>query len=223
MSKKEIFKYLLETNASVSIDQIVIAMMVALILALFMYFVYRKTYTGVVYSKSFNQTLVLMAIIITMVMMIIGGNLALSLGMVGSLSVIRFRTAIKEPRDMAFLFWAIAIGLSCGAEMYGVAVVGSVVIAVILFLFRLDLYEKSSYLVVMRGQHFDLPEVENILKKYTKLGYKLRMQNVSGAGCEITYEVRVKGEHTNRLVEELCAVTGVDTVNIVTYTGEVLG
>jgi len=223
MSKKEIFKYLLETNASVSIDQIVIAMMVALILALFMYFVYRKTYTGVVYSKSFNQTLVLMAIIITMVMMIIGGNLALSLGMVGSLSVIRFRTAIKEPRDMAFLFWAIAIGLSCGAEMYGVAVVGSVVIAVILFLFRLDLYEKSSYLVVMRGQHFDLPEVENILKKYTKLGYKLRMQNVSGAGCEITYEVRVKGEQTNRLVEELCAVTGVDTVNIVTYTGEVLG
>lgn len=223
MSKKEIFKYLLETNASVSIDQIVIAMMVALILALFLYFVYRKTYTGVVYSKSFNQTLVLMAIIITMVMMIIGGNLALSLGMVGSLSVIRFRTAIKEPRDMAFLFWAIAIGLSCGAEMYGVAVVGSVVIAVILFLFRLDLYEKSSYLVVMRGQHFDLPEVENILKKYTKLGYKLRMQNVSGAGCEITYEVRVKGEHTNRLVEELCAVTGVDTVNIVTYTGEVLG
>lgn len=223
MSKKEIFKYLLETNASVSIDQIVIAMMVALILALFLYFVYRKTYTGVVYSKSFNQTLVLMAIIITMVMMIIGGNLALSLGMVGSLSVIRFRTAIKEPRDMAFLFWAIAIGLSCGAEMYGVAVVGSFVIAVILFLFRLDLYEKSSYLVVMRGQHFDLPEVENILKKYTKLGYKLRMQNVSGAGCEITYEVRVKGEHTNRLVEELCAVTGVDTVNIVTYTGEVLG
>lgn len=94
MSKKEIFKYLLETNASVSIDQIVIAMMVALILALFLYFVYRKTYTGVVYSKSFNQTLVLMAIIITMVMMIIGGNLALSLGMVGSLSVIRFRTAI---------------------------------------------------------------------------------------------------------------------------------
>lgn len=167
MSKKEIFKYLLETNASVSIDQIVIAMMAALILALFMYFVYRKTYTGVVYSKSFNQTLVLMAIIITMVMMIIGGNLALSLGMVGSLSVIRFRTAIKEPRDMAFLFWAIAIGLSCGAEMYGVAVVGSVVIAVILFLFRLDLYEKSSYLVVVRGQHFDLPEVENILKKDT--------------------------------------------------------
>lgn len=71
---------------------------------------------------------------------------------------------------MAFLFWAIAIGLSCGAEMYGVAVVGSVVIAVILFLFRLDLYEKSSYLVVMRGQHFDLPEVENILKNIPSWG-----------------------------------------------------
>lgn len=223
MSKKEIFKYLLETNASVSIDQIIIAMMAALILALLMYFVYRKTYTGVVYSKSFNQTLVLIAIIITMVMMIIGGNLALSLGMVGSLSVIRFRTAIKEPRDMAFLFWSIAIGLSCGAEMYGVAVVGSAVIAVVLFIFKLDLYEKSSYLVVVRGQKFGLSEVEGVIRQYAGGGYKSRMQNVSNAGHEITYEVRIRGERTNDLVEKLRAVDGIETVNIVTYTGEVLG
>lgn len=222
MSKKEIFKYLLETNASISIDQIMIAMMASLVLALFMYFVYRKTYTGVVYSKSFNQTLVLMAIIITMVMMIIGGNLALSLGMVGSLSVIRFRTAIKEPRDMAFLFWSIAIGLSCGAEMYGVAVVGSVVIAVILFVFKLDIYEKNTYLAVVRGEGINTSEIEKILNNAGG-GYKLRMQNVSMAGLEITYEVRVKSADTAGLVEKLYTIDGVAAVNIVTYTGEVLG
>lgn len=223
MSKKEIFKYLLESNASISIDQIVVAMMAALVLAFFMYFVYRKTYTGVVYSKGFNQTLVLLSIIITMVMMIIGGNLALSLGMVGSLSVIRFRTAIKEPRDMAFLFWSIAIGLSCGAEMYGVAVVGSLVVAVILFVFKLDIYEKNTYLAVVRGDGINLGETESVLQKYAGKGHKLRMQNVSKAGQEITYEVRLKGADITELVEKLCAVEGITAVNVVTYTGEVLG
>ena len=222
MSKKEIFKYLLESNSSISIYQIIMAMMVALLLALFMYFVYRKTYAGVMYSKSFNQTLVLISIIITMVMMIIGGNLALSLGMVGSLSVIRFRTAIKEPRDMAFLFWAITIGLSCGAEIYSVAVVGSIVIAAILFVFQFDIYEKSTYLAVVRGEKIEISEIGKVLKD-TGEKYKLRMQNVSENGMEITYEVRIKGADTVSLVEKLYDIEGVAAVNIVTYTGETVG
>lgn len=222
MSKKEIFKYLLETNSSISIYQIIVAMMIALILALYMHFIYRKTYTGVVYSKGFNQTLVLMSIIITMVMMIIGGNLALSLGMVGSLSVIRFRTAIKEPRDMAFLFWAIAIGLSCGAEMYYVAIVGSAVISFILIAFQFDIYEKDAYLVVMRGKEMNLPEIEKIVKENTGGRYKLRIQNILKTGQEITYEVRIKKTGMTELVEKLYSVHGAEAVNVVTYTGEVL-
>lgn len=222
MSKQQIFKYLIESNSSISFYQIAVAMLCALLLGLFMYFIYRKTYTGVVYSKNFNQTLVLIALILTMVMMIIGGNLALSLGMVGSLSIIRFRTAIKEPRDMAFLFWAIAIGLSCGAEMYVVAVLGSLVIAAVLFFFKGDAYDGNTYLVVLRGNNINSAEVDKILREKTKR-YKLRMQNVSEKSVEITYEISLKKINAIDLTKELKAVNGIETVSIVTYTGEVVG
>ncbi|MDE7478672.1 MAG: DUF4956 domain-containing protein [Lachnospiraceae bacterium] len=222
MSKKEIFKYLIESNSSISVWQVVVAMMVALGLALFMYFVYRSTYTGVVYSKGFNQTLVLIALIVTMVMTIIGGNLALSLGMVGSLSIIRFRTAVKEPRDMAFVFWAIAIGLSCGAEMYVVAVIGSVVIAVVLFFFRFDIYDANTYLIVIKGKSFNGQEVEKILNCNTKR-WKLRMQNTAAGYIEVTYETNFKKQGVRELVDKIRDIDGVESVNVVTYAGEVLG
>lgn len=222
MSKKEIFKYLIESNASISIYQVVLAMLAALVLGLFMYFMYKKTYSGVVYSKSFNQTLVLLAVIVTMVMTIIGGSLALSLGMVGSLSVIRFRTAIKEPKDMAFLFWAIAIGLSCGAEMYVVAVVGSAVIAVVLLFFSKDSYDGNNYLIVVRGNGFDSDAIETLMDAHTKK-WRVRMQNATGAHEEITYEAGLKKNNLSELANALKVVSGIEAVNVVTYTGEIIG
>lgn len=224
MNKKEIFKYLIAQNSSISVMQVVTAMMMALVLAMFMYFVYRKTYTGVVYSKGFNQTLVLIAVIVTMVMTIIGGNLALSLGMVGSLSIIRFRTAIKEPRDMAFLFWAISIGLSCGAEMYVVSLVGSAVVASLLFFFKLDAYNGNTYLLVVRGKGLGSSKVEHVLKKEGRCirGYRLRMQNTSGSFSELTYEVSLRKQPVSDLVDKLLVIDGVENVNAVTYTGEVI-
>lgn len=222
MSKKEIFKYLIETNSSVSVYQVVLAMMMALVLGMFMYFIYRKTYSGVVYSKSFNQTLVLLSVIVTMVMTIIGGNLALSLGMVGSLSIIRFRTAIKEPKDMAFLFWAIAIGLSCGAEMYIVAIVGSIVIAAVLLFFKKDTYTGNAYLIVVRGKELDNASIETLISQNTRK-WKIRMQNATGEHEEITYEADLAKSNVSRLAKELKSIDGTLAVNVVTYTGEVVG
>ncbi len=222
MSKKEIFKYLIESNSSISIYQVVLAMTAALVLGLFMYFIYKKTYSGVVYSKSFNQTLVVLAVIVTMVMTIIGGSLALSLGMVGSLSVIRFRTAIKEPKDMAFLFWAIAIGLSCGAEMYVVAVVGSAVIAVVLFVFSRDAYDGNNYLIVVRGNRIDSDALEKLIDENTKK-WRVRMQNATGDYEEITYEAGLKKNNLSELAKAIKEIDGTEAVNVVTYTGEVIG
>lgn len=222
MSKSEIFKYLIESNTSISIYQIILSMMVSLVLAMAMYCIYKKTYTGVVYSKGFNQTLVLVTLIITMVMAVIGGNLALSLGMVGSLSVIRFRTAIKEPKDMAFLFWAIAIGLSCGAEMYVVAVVGSVVIALVLIFFKQGAYDINSYLIVVRGKNIIDRELENILNDNTKK-WRIRMKNSSAEHDELTYEISLKNVSAAELTEQFHRLNYIETVNIVTYTGEVVG
>lgn len=222
MSKKEIFKYLIESNSSISVYQVVLAMCAALVLGLFMYFIYKKTYSSVVYSKSFNQTLVLLAVIVTMVMTVIGGSLALSLGMVGSLSVIRFRTAIKEPKDMAFLFWAIAIGLSCGAEMYVVAVIGSLVIAVMLLFFSKDAYDGNNYLIVVRGSGLDSEAIEKLICQNTKK-WRVRMQNATGDFEEITYEVGLKKNNLSEIAKELRAVNGTQAVNVVTYTGEIVG
>ena len=222
MSKKEIFKYLIETNSSVSVYQVVLAMLIALVLGMFMYVMYKKTYSGVVYSKSFNQTLVLLSVIVTMVMTIIGGNLALSLGMVGSLSIIRFRTAIKEPKDMAYLFWAIAIGLSCGAEMYVVAVVGSIVIAIMLFIFKRDIYGGNTYLVVVRGTKLQSGAVDKLISENTRK-WKVRMQNATGEYEEITYEADLKKNNVSDLAKALRAIDGTEAVNVVTYTGEVIG
>ncbi|MCD8039716.1 MAG: DUF4956 domain-containing protein [Lachnospiraceae bacterium] len=222
MSKKEIFKYLIESNSSISVYQVVFAMLAALVLGLFMYFMYRKTYSGVAYSKSFNQTLVLLAVIVTMVMTIIGGSLALSLGMVGSLSVIRFRTAIKEPKDMAFLFWAIAIGLSCGAEMYVVAVVGSAVIAILLLFFRKDAYDGNTYLIAVRGNALDSGAIEKLIGENTR-SWKLRMRSSTGEYDEITYEAGLKKSNASELARALREIDGTDAVNVVTYTGEVIG
>ncbi len=223
MSKKEIFKYLIESNSSMALEQIILSMCMALVLGLFMYFIYKKTFTGIVYSKNFNSTLVLVAIITTMVMTIIGGNLALSLGMVGSLSIIRFRTAIKEPRDIAFMFWAIAIGLACGSEMYVVAIVGSIVIAIVLFCFKFDIYDNKAYLVVIKGKKLDNKAVNEALNKGTKR-WKVRMQNTSDVYEEATYEVTLgKKDNYSDLISNIKAISNVEAVNIVAYTGEIVG
>src|SRR5699024_9238575 len=148
------------------------------VLGMLLYFVYRKTYRGTVYSKGFNLTLLLVAIITTLVMQAIGSNLALSLGMVGSLSIIRCRTAVKEPRDIALLFWALAIRLTCGSEMYLSGLLGSIVLTVVVCLANLDLYDTTTYLLVLRAAPEAVEEKTlcEVLKKNAR-NYKLRMRN----------------------------------------------
>lgn len=222
MSKRQILEYLLESNTSISVTQVCWALLMSVLLGAVIYFVYRATYRGTVYSKSFNLTLVLVTVITAMVMIIIGSNLALSLGMVGSLSIIRFRTAIKEPRDIAFLFWAIAAGLACGSEMYLVGLLGSAVIAVILAVSVLDVYESASYLLVVRGQGLDAGALQAAAKPHAK-ALKLRLHNTDGSGEEYTWELRLKGESQNALAAAVRACPGVESVSLVAYSGEILG
>ena len=222
MSKRQILEYLLETNTSISIPQMCFALLAALALGVFLYFVYRGTYRGTLYSKNFNLSLVLVALITTLVMMVIGTNLALSLGMVGSLSIIRFRTAIKEPRDIAFVFWAVAIGLACGAEFYLAGVLGSVLIALVLAVANLDLYDSVSYLLVARGQALDPAALQAAAKPYLRAA-KLRMHSVGTAGEELTLELRLKSSNAAALVAAVRGCAGVESVNLVSYSGETIG
>lgn len=225
MSKRQILEYLLESNTSISVTQVCLSLAMAVVLGMLLYFVYRKTYRGTVYSKDFNLTLLLVAIITTLVMQAIGSNLALSLGMVGSLSIIRFRTAVKEPRDIAFLFWAIAIGLTCGSEMYLIGLLGSAVLTVVVCLASLDLYDTTTYLLVLRAapDAVEEPALHSVLKTNAR-AYKLRSQTADSE--EFTYECSfTRKQSAAALTAAVRSAVGADKIrslNLVSYSGETL-
>lgn len=227
MNRNQLTSYLLSRNVTITPLEALICLLAAVVLAFFMYYVYRKTYTGVAYSRNFNVSLVLLAIITTIAMLAIGNNLTLSLGMVGSLSIIRFRTAIKEPKDIAFVFWAISIGLCCGASMYIISALGSLVLAAVLLLFAKNPYDSAAYLLVVRGAANALPmqEIRKVLDACSSRT-RLRMSNSTASEDEVTWELYLSGKGgstVENLRAKLAELSGIDSVNIVSYAGETLG
>lgn len=226
MGKVDFFDYIRNTGDLLTVGTIVANMLVTLLVALFIYWVYKKTYTGVMYSMNFNLTILLTSMVTAMVMMVIGTNLALSLGMVGALSIIRFRSAIKDPRDIGFLFWGISSGLSAGTGSYMIAVSGSIIIAILLFVFKKGAYEAFPYLLVVRGDQIDVARLRCIVMANAE-NFSLRMRNTSQAGTEVIYEIKFDGDHEDvqedNMVKEIRALDGVSVVNVVHYRGEIPG
>jgi len=218
--------YIQRSSGQMTVTTVVANMLVTLLVALFIYWVYKKTYTGVLYSMNFNLTILLTSMVTAMVMMVIGTNLALSLGMVGALSIIRFRSAIKDPRDIGFLFWGIAAGLSAGTGSYMIAAVGSLIIALLLFIFKQREYEAYPYLLVVRGNQIDAERLRQIVLANTENSH-LRMRNTSQAGIEVIYEIKFVDERRDKqedaMVKEIKNMDGVSVVNVVYYRGEIPG
>jgi hypothetical protein len=205
-----------------TVESIIFNIVVATLLGLFIYFVYKKTFSGVMYSQNFNVTILMICVITSIIMMLIGNNLALSLGLVGSLSIIRFRTAIKEPRDIAFIFWAIAVGLAAGTSEFIIAIIGSIIIAFLLIIFNKVIYKDYSYLLVLKGSEIQSKVIVDVFKEY-EIPYKMRMKNANDAYMEITYEITLKSVSEDILIKALNAIGGIDEVHIVSYNGEVTG
>jgi uncharacterized membrane protein YhiD involved in acid resistance len=164
----------------------------------------------------------MICVITSIIMMLIGNNLALSLGLVGSLSIIRFRTAIKEPRDIAFIFWAIAVGLAAGTSEFIIAIIGSIIIALLLFIFNKVIYKDYSYLLVLKGSEIQSKVIVDVFEEY-EIPYKMRMKNANDVYMEITYEITLKSVSEDILIKALNAIGGIDEVHIVSYNGEVTG
>ena len=222
MSKKELLKYLIENNVGISVTQILISMCITVLLSMFIYWVYKKTYSGVMYSKNFNITIMLISTVTSMVMMIIGSNLALSLGMVGALSIIRFRSAIKDPKDIGFLFWGIAVGLSTGTGIYIVGIIGSIFIAFLLFIFDRGIYNDNCYLLIVKGNDINFDKIESIIKEHTSK-FNLKMKNSTDIFTEATYEIKLKRNEDNEILRELKTIENIININIVSYNGEIAG
>lgn len=213
-------KDLLMTSVTThSTVQILMNLCVTVALSVIVYWTYKKTYSGVLYSRSFNITIMLITFVTSMVIMIISGNLVLSLGMVGALSIIRFRSAIKDPKDIGFLFWGIAIGLATGTGSYLIAAIGSLVIAIIMILVHSSMFDDTAYLLIVRGNSIEFDKVKGLVEG-ASIKSRLRMRNTLGDEQEIIYEVKLKDDGGS-LIEDIEAMAAINTVHLVTYNGEV--
>ena len=223
MTFQDIFKSsFLENVSSVSLLDMAVALALAFGLGLFIFLVYKKTYTGVMYSSSFGVTLVALTMITTLVILAVTSNVVLSLGMVGALSIVRFRTAIKEPLDIAFLFWAIAAGIVLAAGLIPLAVLGSVAIGVILLVLVNRKSHLNPYIVVLEcdGQHSE-EQARTLLNACTQRCV-LKSKTVRAGSVELNLEIRLKEDNT-AFVNDLARMEGVRSAVLVSYNGDYLG
>ncbi len=223
MSFRDIFKSsFLENINSVSFLDMGISMVLAFGIGLFIFLIYKKTFAGVMYSSSFGVTLVALTMIATLVILAVTTNIVLSLGMVGALSIVRFRTAIKEPLDIAFLFWSIAAGIVLAAGLIPLAVFGSVVIGIILLLFANKKSHCNPFIVVLRCENrgSEAAATEFLRKEARRIAIKSK--TVQDGIIELNVEVRMKDEDTG-FVNALSEMSGVGSVALVQYNGDYMG
>lgn len=223
MTFKDIFKSsFLENVGAVSMLDMAVALVLAFGIGLFIFFVYKKTFQGVMYSSGFGVTLVALTMITTLVILAVTSNVVLSLGMVGALSIVRFRTAIKEPLDIAFLFWAIAAGIVLAAGLLPLAVFGSLLIGGALILLANRKTYCNPYLVVLRCADQNAEEKAfDFLKGQVKKSV-VKSKTVQKQGVELTVEIRLHEDRTDFL-NALSRMEGVESVVMVSYNGEYQG
>lgn len=223
MTFTDIFKSsFLENITSVSIFDMVLALILAFGLGVFIFFVYKKTYSGVMYSSSFGVTLIALTMITTVVILAVTSNVVLSLGMVGALSIVRFRTAIKEPLDIAYLFWAIAVGIVLAAGMIPLAVFGSVVIGVTLLVFVNRRTHINPYIVVLSCEdHESEKRAKEFLNKQVRR-LVVKSKTAQKGMIELNLEVRMKDDNTD-FINILSEMKGVNSAVLVSYNGEYMG
>lgn len=223
MTFSDIFKSSFLTNVtSVSLLDMVLALVLAFGVGLFVFFIYKKTYSGVMYSSSFGVTLIALTMITTLVILAVTSNVVLSLGMVGALSIVRFRTAIKEPMDIAFLFWSIAVGIVLGAGLIPLAVFGSVVIGIILLVFANHKDSSNPYIVVLscEGNESEKAAAAFLAQQTNKCIVKSK--TARKGSVELNMEVRLKDDNTD-FINRLADLPGVQNAVLVSYNGDYMG
>jgi len=220
MSFSDVFKSsFLENINSFSVVDVLLALGLSFVLGLFIFIIYKKTYSGVMYSDSFGVSLISMSMITSLVIIAVTSNVVLSLGMVGALSIVRFRAAIKEPMDIAFLFWAIAAGIVLGAGLIPLAVIGSVIIGIIIVIFSTRKAVDTPYILIVNCA--DKTSEQKVLEKIKENCKKsvLKSKAVSEAGIELTFEVRLNGDDTE-FINNLHDSENITNAMLVTYNGE---
>lgn len=204
--------------STLKVEQIVLSLIVAFVISLFIVYVYRKTFSGVIFNKNTALTMVLLAIVTSMIIRTINSNLSLSLGMVGALSIVRFRTAIKEPLDTAFMFWAIAAGIMAGAGQYIVSLLSSLLLGILFYLAYVYSFKaKAQYLLVVT---YNLHNEDSVVEKLQEIkNKKLKNKAINDKEVvEATYEVVLENEN---IVNDIKRLHGVSNVALISYKNEI--
>ena len=223
MTFSDIFKSSFLSNvAAVSMLDMVLAMALAFGLGVFIYLIYKKTYAGVMYSSTFGVTLVALTMITTLVILAVTSNVVLSLGMVGALSIVRFRTAIKEPLDIAFLFWSIAGGIVLAAGMIPLAIFGSVLIGLIILFFANRRESTNPYIIVLDCRDHASEEKAMAFLRERTSKCSIKSKTARKGSVELNLEVRLKEDNTD-FVNELSEMDGVGSAVLVSYNGDSMG
>lgn len=223
MTFRDIFKSgFLENIGSVSAFDMVLALILAFGLGMFIFLVYKRTFSGVMYSSSFGVTLVALTMITTVVILAVTSNVVLSLGMVGALSIVRFRTAIKEPLDIAFLFWSIAVGIVLAAGMIPLAVVGSLAIGGVLLVLVNRKPHLNPYIVVLSCEGHESEQEAVAFLKSRVQRCVVKSKTAQKGAVELNLEIRMKEDNTD-FVNELADMEGINSAVLVSYNGEYMG
>lgn len=194
-----------------------VTLAVALLMGLGIYFIYKRCYMGVVYDHSFNVSLVVMTILVSMIIVTISSNITLSLGMVGALSIVRYRTAVKNPMDLMFMFWAITTGIAVGANYYYIVLIGFIFVAIAFLVLKNAKGDTATYMLVINLAS-DIQTEEKIRRALNSYNYKLRSKIVKNDRTELTMEVRIKRDNIN-ITDPIMEIEGVNDVTLVQYRG----
>lgn len=212
MSKNDIFSYLTNNVSGYSVSTMIINLVVIFLLSLFIYFVYKNTTKRVNYYSNFAVVIMLTAIVTGVIMMIIESNLVLSLGMVGALSIIRFRSAIKDPVDTSYIFWSVAVGIASGTGNHVLSVVSSLLIGLFIIIFSMIAKTQKKEILILRGKMIDIATIEKIMNS-EKIKFICKSKSFNNNYQEYIYEITSSG--SDRLISRLSVVDGVEGINIV--------
>lgn len=220
MSSGELNRLLTSIETAQSYEGILISLLMTMGLCALLFITYRLSYTSINYNRKFNITLVMLAFISTILMDLIQSNLALSLGMLGSLSIARFRTNVKDTRDIGFIFWSMAIGIASSTGNYFIGLVGSVIMSIFMIVTSKLLKNSDTLLLVIRGRDSDIDEIQDIIDDINKSN-RVKAKNVMADSYELVYEIKSPNNEDDKIINKVLSLPGVDSVNILAPNTEV--
>jgi len=212
----------LQSGFSVTVLDIILSLMLTTLCVLVVIYTYQSTFRGVLFQKSYAISLAMASLVTTLVIISVSGNLILSLGMVGALSIVRFRTAVKDPLDVVYMFWAISIGIANGVAFYSISITGTIFIALLLFLANSYKSNSTSYLLIVHQSPNSYADLTDILKKNVKK-YRVRSRISKKDGDEATIEIKISPNNVDTLLQELKTKETINDATVVEYSQELSG